>query len=673
MSTAPLLIEIGVEEIPDWMIAPAVEQFRAMVGKMLTEQRLGGKLRVADGTPRRIFAIFDEVLEQQPDAEELVTGPAKAAAFKDGKPTGAAMGFARKNGVDVEQLHIEKTAKGEYVAVRKRTEGQAAKWVLGEQIAALIPKIYFPKTMYWTGKNGVRFIRPIRWIVALHGDNTVPFEVAGVAAGYYTAPHRHLGAATVGVNAENYVDQLADYGVIVQAAKRREMILTGISQLLMGRGLLAKMDEALLETLVYLTEWPAPILGSFDAGYLSLPEEVLVTVMRHHQKYFSVTDGKGKLAPHFIAVMNIKEDPDGLVRQGNERVLRARFNDARFFWEFDQRKKLAERVEDLANVTFQAKLGSYLDKTNRLVGVVKELGGNAAAERAALLSKCDLTADMVKEFTDLQGVVGGLYARAQGEDEAVAQAIYDHYKPVSMEGPIPSTAEGCLVALADKVDTLRGCFAIGLIPSGSKDPFALRRAAQGVVKILVESGLSIPLARLAAGDKGLLEFLLDRVRYYFKDVRGFAYDEVNAVLAAGHDDLPDVGERLAAIQAVRPTADFEPLAASFKRIKNILRQAEFEGGGGAVDGNLLEAGPEAELFAAFKVLRAQVATFRGKKDYRTALALIASLRPKVDPFFDKVLVNAPDENVRRNRLTLLANILTEFSVIADFSEIVTSF
>jgi glycyl-tRNA synthetase beta chain len=672
MSTAPLLIEIGTEEIPDWMIAPAVEQFRDMVAKMLSEQRLGGKLRVADATPRRIFAIFDEVLEQQPDVEELVLGPAKAAAFKDGKPTGAAMGFARKNGVDVEQLHIETTAKGEYVAVRKRIEGQAAKWVLGEQVAALIPRIYFPKTMYWTGKNGVRFIRPIRWVVALHGDNTIPFEVAGVQAGYYTAPHRHFGAATVGVNAANYVDQLADYGVVVSAAKRREMILSGISQLLMGRGLQAKMDEALLETLVYLTEWPAPILGSFDPGFLSLPEEVLVTVMRHHQKYFSVMDAKGKLAPHFIAVMNIKEDPDGLVRQGNERVLRARFNDARFFWEFDQRKRLADRVQDLANVTFQAKLGSYLDKTSRVVAVVKELGGNAAAERAALLAKCDLTTDMVKEFTDLQGVVGGLYARAQGEEEAVAQAIYDHYKPVSMEGPIPSTAEGCLVALADKVDTLRGCFAIGLIPSGSKDPFALRRAAQGVVKILVESKLSIPLAKLVGEDKGLLEFLLDRVRYYFKDVRGFAYDEVNAVLGAGHEDLPDVGERLAAIQAVRPTADFEPLAASFKRIKNILRQAGFEGGG-AVDGHLLEAGPEAELFAAFEVLRAQVATFRARKDYRTALALIASLRPKVDLFFDKVLVNAPDENVRRNRLTLLANLLTEFSVIADFSEIVTSF
>lgn len=672
MSTAPLLVEIGVEEIPDWMIAPAVGQFRDMLEKMLAAQRLGGKLRMADGTPRRIFAIFDDVLEQQPDAEELVLGPSKAAAFKDGKPAGAALGFAKKNGVDVGQLHIETTPKGEYVAVRKRIEGQAAKWILGEQIVALIPRIHFPKTMYWTGKNGVRFIRPIRWIVALHGDNTIPFEIGGVEAGYYTAPHRLLGAATVGVNAANYVDQLAGYGVIVSSAKRREMILTGISQLLMGRGLLARMDEALLETLVYLTEWPAPIMGSFDPGYLTLPEEVLVTVMRHHQKYFSVTGADGKLAPHFIAVMNIKEDPDGLVRQGNERVLRARFNDARFFWEFDQRKKLADRVGDLANVTFQAKLGSYLDKTNRVVGVVKELGGSAVAERAALLSKCDLTTDMVKEFTDLQGVVGGLYARAQGEDEAVARAIYDHYKPLSMEGPVPSTAEGCLVALADKVDTLRGCFAIGLIPSGSKDPFALRRAAQGVVKILVESRLPVPLGKLAAGDKGLLEFLLDRVRYYFKDVRGYAYDEVNAALAAGHDDLPDVAERLAAIQAVRPTADFEPLAASFKRIKNILRQAGFEGGG-AVDANLLEAGPEAGLSAAFEDLRARVAMFRERKDYRTALALIASLRPQVDLFFDKVLVNAPDENVRRNRLALLANLLTEFSAIADFSEIVTSF
>jgi glycyl-tRNA synthetase beta chain len=278
---------------------------------------------------------------------------------------------------------------------------------------------------------------------------------------------------------------------------------------------------------------------------------------------------------------------------------------------------------------------------------------------------------MVKEFTELQGVVGGLYARAQGESEAVAQAIYDHYKPVSMEDSIPSTASGRIVALADKVDTLRGCFRIGMVPTGSKDPFALRRAAQGVVKILVEGKAPLTLSKLTSGDATLGEFLLDRVRYYFKDVRGFRYDEVNAVLAAGADDLSDVEERMLAIQAVRPTADFEPLAASFKRIKNILRQAEFETAG-TVDAGLLEAGPEKELHTAFEKLRGQVAAHREKKDYRSALAAIASLRPQVDHFFDKVLVNAKDETVRRNRLTLLANLLTEFSSIADFSEIVTS-
>ncbi|HUQ95461.1 MAG TPA: glycine--tRNA ligase subunit beta [Bryobacteraceae bacterium] len=671
MSRLPLLIEIGTEEIPDSMIKPAVEQFQGMVSKMLQEHRLGGKLRAADGTPRRIFAIFDDVLEQQPDAEELVMGPAKTAAFKDGKPTGAAIGFAKKNGVEVDQMRIETTPKGEYVAVLRKIEGSPSKWVLGEQLPLLIPKIYFPKTMYWTGKDGVRFIRPIRWVVGLLGSNSLPLEIAGVAAGYYTAPHRHLGAATVCVNPENYEWQLNEYGVIVSSAKRRAKILTGITQLLMSRGLVAKADEGLLETLVYITEQPTPILGSFDPEFLSLPEEVLVTVMRYHQKYFSVMDVEGKLAPHFIAVMNIKEDPDGLVRHGNERVLRARFNDARFFWEFDQRKKLADRLPDLANVTFQAKLGSYLDKSNRMVALVKELGGNASAERAAQLSKCDLTTEMVKELTELQGIVGGLYAHAQGEPEAVAKAIYDQYKPASMEDSIPATPEGCLVALADKVDTLRGCFRIGLMPTSSKDPLGLRRAAQGVVKILAEGKLPLSLTRLAGGDPALLDFLLDRVRHYFKEVRGYAYDEVTAVLAAGHDDLADVEQRLAAIKAVRPTPDFEPLAASFKRIKNILKQAGMETAG-EVNPALLEQGPEAELHAAFQALRMLVKSSRDRQDYRTALTLIGSLRPPVDLFFDKVLVNAPDEKVRQNRLTLLANMLTGFSSIADFSEIVTS-
>jgi glycyl-tRNA synthetase beta chain len=376
----------------------------------------------------------------------------------------------------------------------------------------------------------------------------------------------------------------------------------------------------------------------------------------------------GKLKPQFVAVMNTNADPEGLMRKGNERVLRARFNDARFFWDVDQQKRLADRVADLANVTFQAKLGSYLEKTNRVVALVRELGGGPDAERAALLSKCDLTTEMVKEFTELQGVVGGLYARAQGEREEVARAIYDHYKPLSMEDSIPESHAGRVVALADKLDTLRGCFAIGMVPSGSKDPFALRRAAQGVVRILVEGKISLPLSKLLAGDQQLSEFLLDRVRYYFREIRGFKYDEVNAVLASGSDDLVDVERRLQAVQAVRPTENFEPLAASFKRIQNILRQAEFQGGV-AIDSTLLEGGPERDLHAEFERVRAEV---RNGKEYRDALEAIASLRPKVDLFFDKVLVNAQDARVRQNRLALLHGLLTEFSSIADFSEIVTA-
>ena len=490
-------------------------------------------------------------------------------------------------------------------------------------------------------------------------------------SGNVSAGHRRLGEPRIEVTVDNHEEQLEKNFVILSAEKRRQRIEDGIAKLLEGTGLRVKPDPGLLRILTYLTEYPTPILGSFDESYLELPMEVLVTVMRHHQRYFSVVKPDGTLAPHFIAVMNTSADPEGLVRHGNERVLRARFNDGRFFWEFDERQKFADRVEELANVTYQAELGSYLDKAKRTVAIVESLGGSEDARRAALLAKCDLTTEMVGEFPELQGVVGGLYARAQGESEAVAQAIYDHYKPVSMEDEIPSTPEGRLVALADKLDTLRECFRIELMPTGSKDPFALRRAAQGVVKILVEGGLTHPLRSLVGDDEKLLEFFLDRVRYYFREIRAFAYDEVNAVLAAGSDDLVDVEQRLKAIQAVRPTPDFEPIAASFKRIKNILRQAEFSGGG-EVATELLVEPQEKELYEAFVRVRDDVEGLRVKRAYQPALEAIASMRPQVDSFFDDVLVNAPEEDVRRNRLTLLASLLREFSSIADFSEIVTA-
>jgi glycyl-tRNA synthetase beta chain len=654
MKTLPFLLEIGTEEIPDWMIQPALKQLAELFEALLKAQRLDGKAVMLEGTPRRLVLKAEGLPPRQPNSVELVTGPPKSAG------EGAAAGFARKLGVEPAALRTVKTPKGEYLAYRKKAQGRRTLDILAGALPELILKLHFPKTMYWTGKAGPRFIRPIRWMVALLGTRVVPFEIAGVNSGNVTTGHRQLGKKKIRVTVETYQQLLRDNYVLVSAEERQARIEAGLEG--------ASPDAGLLNTLVYLTEYPTPIVGGFEEQFLSLPREVLVTVMRHHQRYFSIGGADGKLAPQFIAVMNTKEDPEGLVRKGNERVLRARFNDARFFWDFDQKRKLADRVPDLAHVTWQAQLGSYLEKSERVAALAGELGGSEDAQRAARLAKCDLTTEMVKEFTELQGVVGGLYAQAQGEPEPVWRAIYEHYKPVSMEDSIPATPEGRLVSLADKLDTLEKCFSIGLIPTGSKDPFALRRAAQGVVKILVEGKLSLRIARLLGGSAELKEFFLDRIRHYFREVRGFKYDEVNAVVASGWDDLPDVESRLAALQAVRPTENFEPLAASFKRIRNILRQAGFEGGA-EVDKGLLEAGAEEELFEAFKVARVRVVL--AGSSYREKLDGIAWLRPAVDLFFDKVMVNAPDPNVRRNRLTLLHRLLTEFSAIADFSEIVT--
>ena len=636
------LLEIGTEEIPHWMIAGALKQLASM--------SLFGATPQVDATPRRLVVRATNLPDRTPDEEQIIKGPPISAGDK------AAAGFAKKQGVDPTAM----TQAGDYYELRKQIPGCAVRDILAETLASTILGIQWPKTMYWTGgKTGPRFIRPIRWMVALLDGQVIPFELAGVKSANVTRGHRILGSPSIPLTFDSYESELRKNFVILSADERRQKIVTEISQL--G----AKLDADLIETLTFITEYPTAIRGDFDPAFLELPAEVLTTVMRHHQKYFSVESVPGKLTPHFIAVMNTSGDPEGLVKRGNERVLKARFNDARFFWDVDQHKKLADRVEDLSHVTFQAKLGSYFEKTERIVKLVDELGGNAHAQRAAHLCKADLTTEMVKEFTDLQGQVGGLYARHQGEPESVAQAVYDHYKPLSMDGEIPSTYEGQLVALADKLDTLRGCFAVGLVPTGSKDPFALRRAAQGVVKILVEAKLDYKLDDLTTGD--LREFLLDRIKYFFREIRGFKYDEVNAVLASGCGTLSDVEARLTALAAVRPTEDFEPLAASFKRIQNILKQAAFEPSD-VLDQSLLEDGPERALHADFVRVRDAAKV----ENYLKALEQIASLRPRVDIFFDKVLVNAKDERVRNNRLTLLHNLLTEFSTIADFSEIVTS-
>ena len=635
------LLEIGTEEIPHWMIPGALAQLQKF-------DLLGATPRV-DATPRRLVVQASGLPERTPDRAEIVKGPPVASGEK------AAAGFARKQGVDPGEVKVN----GNYYELHKRIPGRAAAAILADYLPSAILGLQWPKTMYWAGgKTGPRFIRPIRWIVALLGDQVIPLEVAGVRSTNVTRGHRILGSSSIPVTTANYEAELRLNLVILSAHERRHKIETEASKL--G----AKIDVDLLETLTFITEYPTAIRGHFDPAYLELPAEVLTTVMRHHQKYFAVESESGRLEPHFVAIMNTNGDPEGIVKHGNERVLKARFNDARFFWNVDQQKKLVDRGDDLAHVTFQAKLGTYLEKTNRVVELVKELGGNAHAQRAAELCKCDLTTEMVKEFTDLQGVVGGLYAKAQGEPQAVSEAIYEHYQPLSMEDSIPETLEGQIVALADKLDTLRGCFSVGLIPSGSKDPFALRRAAQGVVKILVEAKLDYLLDRLVTGE--LHAFMLERVQHYFREIRSYKYDEVNAVLASGVSTLADVEARLAALASVRPTEDFEPLAAACKRIRNILKQAHFDGDG-PLDETLLEPGPEREL-----ANRLMSFAMDNENDFSKRLVAIAAFRPAIDVFFDTVLVNAPDPAVRANRLTLLNKLFTEFSTIADFSEIVTT-
>jgi glycyl-tRNA synthetase beta chain len=449
-----------------------------------------------------------------------------------------------------------------------------------------------------------------------------------------------------------------------------------------------------------LTEWPSVLLGEFEKEYLALPEEVLVTVMRDHQKYFAVEDKDGKLAPHFLAVLNTEADEAGtaVIRHGNERVLRARFNDARFFWEFDQRVPLVERVPLLDHVTFQKDLGSYAAKTERvrklasaLADVVISRGVRvdlSALDTAALLAKTDLTAELVKEFTELQGIVGGLYARAQGFSPTVGDAIYDHYKPVSMEDSVSRTVEGALLAIADKADTIAGMFGLGLEPTGSKDPFALRRAANGIVKILAESSAALPLTlaeitAAAVPDATLalraLAFLAERLEFYLREVSGQAYDVVKAVLAAGSNDVRDTIARAEAVTAVRgggsgATGDFAAVSAAFKRMKNILSQANEKGiaAGFQLEPALLTEPTEKALAERSLELAGRVKTLRAEHSYVAALEQIATLRPQVDAFFDSVMVMDPDPTVRANRLALLQKVLGDFAGIADFSEIVVA-
>jgi glycyl-tRNA synthetase beta chain len=706
------LLEIGCEEIPARMIEAASVGLGERISKLLERERFSAKAISCLDTPRRLAVLASGIPASQPDVTEQITGPSASIAFKDGQPTPAAHAFAKKAGVDVADLKTITTAKGEYLSATIIKRGRAAAEILAELIPKEINAIYWPKNMYWREKSEL-FVRPVRWLVAMLDGEVVPLKFDGVSAGNESRGHRILAnrAVRIARAGDAYVDALREAKVLSRPA-REHQIRKGLDAATRTiSGARWREDKDLLDTVVNLTEFPSTILGDFDPEFLALPEEVLVTVMRDHQKYFAVEDANGKLSPHFLAVLNTDGDPSGTIQHGHERVLRARFNDARFFWQTDQKLSLLDRTQLLKNVTFQKDLGSYYEKTLRvqrlaswLSETVRQNGMTVrpgVVHKAACMAKADLTTELVKEFTELQGIVGGLYGRAQELDPglpegtriAIADAIYDQYKPQSAEDSVPRTMEGAVLSIADKADSIAGMFALGLHPTGSKDPFALRRQANGIVKTIAEYKLPFKLVELAqdakrsyrgAGaekkfaanvnfDEAIGTFFRERLEFYLKEIRGFKYDVVNAVLAAGSEDVSEAVARAEAVTNVRPSADFESIASAFKRIKNILRQAKETGKNVAVSltSNALQEPAEKELASQIPPTVQKVEALRKQANYSAALAEISKLRPAVDTFFDKVMVMVDDEHIRSNRLALLQTLLKEFSTIADFSEIVT--
>jgi len=668
------LLEIGCEEIPARMIDGASQELRERLNGLLKRVRLEptGAISFLD-TPRRLAVLAPGIPAAQPNVTEQVTGPSSQVAFKGGQPTPAAHAFAKKVGLEVGKLEKVSTPKGEYLAATVTRKGRTAAEILAETLPKEVAALYWPKSMYWR-RRGEVFVRPVRWLVAMLDEQVVPLELFGIVAGKISRGHRIIGSEAVTISKPStYVEALRDAKVL-GAAEREQVIRRALDAATRTiPGARWREDKPLLATVVNLTEFPSAILGSFDPEFLELPEEVLVTVMRDHQKYFAIEDANGKLLPHFLAVLNTASDSDGLIRHGNERVLRARFNDARFFWKTDQKQTLRDRVELLKHVTFQKDLGSYYDKTLRvqrfaswLSETVRQSGmaiRPGVVHKAALLAKTDLTTELVKEFTELQGIIGGLYAQVQQLDdglkpdaqEEIAKAIYDHYKPESMEDDVPRTIEGAVLSIADKADSIAGMFALGLVPSGSRDPFALRRQANGIVKTIAEHKLPFRLSDVmhdararyqdseaekkfsnASYDESVRGFFRERLEFYLKDARGYAYDVVNAVLVVDSDDVVDAAARAEAVSNVRGSADFESISIALKRMKNILRQAhETKRHIAAVlDAATLREEAERELTASIGPAVAVVEKLRASRDYEAALLEIAKLRPAVDKFFD---------------------------------------
>lgn len=679
-----LLLEVGVEEIPAAFVPATAAQLETRANEIFEKLRLGTPSVRVFVTPRRLALTVQGIPDAQEDAVVEVRGPSVAAAFDEqGRPTRAAEGFARAQGVTVDQLVRRSTPQGEYLFAVRREKGRSAAEVLVTALPDLVMGLEFPKSMRW-GDGKYRFCRPIRWVVALLGSEVLPLEIAGVQAGRLTRGHRVLAPGPHEVrDLQDYLERMPQFGVVLDQEERKRIIYAQATQVAKECGGVLVENPELLEHVANLVEWPTAFSGEFHPDYLDMPEEVLITVMARHQKYFAVRDREGKLMPRFIAVRNGGTDHLDTVRKGNEKVIQARLADAKFFYNEDLNRKLSDRVDDLERLVFQEKLGSMRQKVERIRRLVdflcESLGVDAAtrdvASRAALLCRADLTTNMVKEFPELQGVMGRRYALENGEGEEVAQAIFESYLPVASGGALPETVPGKLVAIADKADTLVGIFAVGLKPTGSQDPYALRRHGTALIAImssfpqmvglrsLLESAASLLQNTVHVGSQvidDVMEFLAGRIRTLLAD-RGIRYDVIEAVLASKWHDPRDVFLRADALAEFASDPEFNKFMIAFRRAANLSRDSQ----SGDVRPELFVEPQEGQLYSAFLSVRDEAKNALVCRDYRRFLRTMSKLYEPVNQFLDKVLVMCPDPAIRENRLLLLKNVALLFTEAAD--------
>ncbi len=696
-------MEIGVEELPYQFIVPALASLKESAERLFREQRLAVQSIRTMGTPRRLTVVADGLATAQVSVMKEAMGPSKAVAFDHtGQPTKAAIGFAAGQGVAVQDLHIRQTPKGEYLFAVKREEGRPTPVVLVETLPQLVSGLAFPKAMKWN-ETGVRFARPVRWVVALYGGSVLPIEAAGIKAANHTKGHRVVGGGKwVSVrDAASYMSTLERQGVITDPQRRRTLIEEQIAAICRKTGFQLNEDEALLDQAVYSTEQPNAIIGSFKDVYLDVPEEILITSMKEHQGFFSLRQkSTGRLAAHFITVTNNRAKDMSLIREGNERVLAARLADAKFFFDEDRKVRLDERAKKLGGITFHQKLGTMAHKQERARKLAGFIAEHIAAgqdelrqtcERAAALAKADLLTGIVGEFPELQGIMGGEYARHDGESNAVAQAIREQYLPKAIEGELPKTAAGRVLSLADRLDSIAAFFHVGIVPTGSEDPFALRRHATAVVRIVLEANMRIDLATYIGramdlvsqdgikcvpgfereGRRRITDFVFERVRHYVRIVHALRDDVIEAVLKSAHGktvDLVDLVLKMKALEAVTTKAEFDPLIVGFKRAHRLVEKEQWSRE--PVETARFQHAAESALHKAVTDERSRVEASIQAGEYDRALEGLVRLKPAIDDFFSAVMVNADDKAVRSNRLSLLKDVDELFMSFADFSQIV---